>query len=449
MSRGLRYAAQSDVGLIRAGNEDSGFAGPRLLAIADGMGGPAAGEVASAVAIATISQLDADEPGADLLTVLRGATLAANGEVSDMIAGDMMLDGMGTTLTALLFAGGRVAVAHVGDSRAYLLRDGELVQITHDHTLVQSLIDDGRLSEDEASSHPQRSLITRAVDGRGDLEPDLMIREARVGDRYLLCSDGLSGVVSRDTIASTLAEGTPEEAVGTLVRLALRGGGPDNITAIVADLVDDAAPSVPVVLGAAAESGQGRPRAEPDTSSAAGRAAAVARSADPGQEPEPEPAPHRRRPAEVLKGLGKGVLVSASLVGVLALIVLGGWLYARSQYFVGLNTSNQVTVFRGVSGSVAGVSLSTEDVTSDLTAAELTPAMRSSVEQGIDATSRSDALQILQRLKDRVEADPQPQPGVSPFTSTPVPIPSDSPSPSVSGSPAPGLPPLVTPTQSP
>ena len=195
MTLALRFAAVSHVGLLREGNEDSVYAGPQVLAVADGMGGHAAGEVASAVAIAALRHLDSDVPGSDLLDVLRASAESANEHLRDMVAGDPTLEGMGTTLTALLFAGSRIGLLHIGDSRAYLLRDGRIGQITHDHTLVQRLVDEGRISEQEAGSHPQRSLITRALDGREGIEPDLSVREARPGDRYLLCTDGLTGPV--------------------------------------------------------------------------------------------------------------------------------------------------------------------------------------------------------------------------------------------------------------
>src|SRR5438270_587038 len=209
-------AARSPVGLLRAINEDAMYAGPRLLAVADGMGGHAAGEVASRVAIETVAPLDDDLPGSDLITALRDAVETANGYLRDMVAADSALEGMGTTLTALLSAGQRLGLVHVGDSRAYLLRDGELNQITHDHTLVQSLVDEGRITPEEATTHPQRSWITRALDGRGEIELDLSIREARPGDRYLLCTDGLSGVVSEDTMQEALLLPSPQEACDRL-----------------------------------------------------------------------------------------------------------------------------------------------------------------------------------------------------------------------------------------
>src|SRR5919205_1222616 len=249
MSLALRFAARSDRGLIRGNNQDSVYAGPRLLAVADGMGGHAAGDVASKVVIAALEHL---------------------GEV---IRESPQLEGMGTTLTAILFAGGRLALCHVGDSRAYLVRDGQLTQITHDDTFVQTLIDDGRITPEEANSHPQRSLLLRALNGQ-DVEPALTMREARAGDRYLLCSDGLSGVVSEETLAEALKDPDPQSTADRLIELALRSGGPDNITVIVADVVDDDGrrPALiePVVDGAAGDNVGQR---QVDSRSAAGRAA--------------------------------------------------------------------------------------------------------------------------------------------------------------------------------
>ncbi|MBC6457164.1 PP2C family protein-serine/threonine phosphatase [Actinomadura sp. HBU206391] len=259
MNIGIRYAARSDVGMLREGNEDSAYAGTRLLAVADGMGGHVGGEIASAAAIDALRKLDADVPAAELLAALEHAVKQANENLHRIVEGDPTLQGMGTTLTAMLWSGSQIALVHIGDSRAYLLRNGELFQITHDHTLVQSLVDEGRISIDEAAVHPQRSLLLRALDGRGEVDPDLSLREARVGDRYLLCSDGLSGVVSAETIHQVLTGvADPEQAVRQLIDLANRGGGPDNITCVVADVADlsQQLPAVrPVVAGAAANSG--------------------------------------------------------------------------------------------------------------------------------------------------------------------------------------------------
>ncbi len=262
MTQYLRYAAKSDVGMVRKDNEDSGYAGRTLLAVADGMGGHAAGELASSTAIATLAELDSEElPAEDVLTALDDAMLTSAERISQFITADPSRAGMGTTLTAVLWRGGRIALIHVGDSRAYLLRDGQLSQITHDHTYVQTLIDAGRITAEEARSHPKRNLLLRAIDGNGAPEGETSIREARVGDRYLLCSDGLSGVLPDRVLEQVLIEvPDPTAAVAELVDLALAGGAPDNVTAVVADVVDvsserDPAAAVggPVVVGAATD----------------------------------------------------------------------------------------------------------------------------------------------------------------------------------------------------
>ena len=364
MTLALRYAIRSDVGLLREGNEDAAYAGPRLLAVADGMGGHAAGEVASAAAIAAIARLDDDVPGSDLLDALAGAVGEANHTLHDMVAADPVLEGMGTTLTAMLWSGGRVALVHIGDSRAYLLRDGEFHQITHDHTLVQTLVDEGRISPDDVATHPQRSMLLRALDGRADVEPDLSLREARLGDRYLLCSDGLSGVVSEETLHRTLAKvSNPDEVVLQLVELAIRGGGPDNITCIVADVVDSATapqpPSDTSVMAGAASNGSGGTQFRTD--SPAGRAHLLTRTAPQvaviaHDDPAPRPATqdsrhgHRRRRLPLVK----------MALAVLVVLIVGGayaaWRYTQSQYYVAEN-GGKVVIYRGINQSVAGMSL--------------------------------------------------------------------------------------------
>jgi serine/threonine protein phosphatase PrpC len=240
---------------VRDGNEDSAYAGSRLALVADGMGGHAAGEVASSAVVAALSQLDDDEAGLDLLEVLANAVQAANDHLRAMVDANSSLDGMGTTLTAMLSSGTRLGLAHVGDSRAYLLRDGEFSQITHDQTLVQRMVDEGRITAEQAETHPQRSLLTQALDGRAGVQPDLSVREARRGDRYLLCSDGLSGYVAVESIAETLTIPDADQAAERLIALALEAGAPDNVTVVVADVVDDepGMPDTPVVGGAAAE----------------------------------------------------------------------------------------------------------------------------------------------------------------------------------------------------
>ena len=253
----LGYAARSDIGLVRERNEDSAYAGPHLLAVADGSGGHATGEVASSVAIASMAKLGSKTPGGDMLSELRSVVAEANARLGEMIATNPAVNGMSTTLTALFWSEGHAAVCHIGDSRGYLLREGKLYQFTHDHTLMQSLVDEGRISADDASAQSQRSLLQRALDGRSIAEPDLSEFEGQAGDRYLLCSDGLSDVVSDETLRETLtAVEAPAVVTRRLVELALQGGGPDNITCIVADVVETATTHMPttrtpVVTGAA------------------------------------------------------------------------------------------------------------------------------------------------------------------------------------------------------
>lgn len=281
MTPALVYTARSHLGMVRENNEDSAYAGPRLLALADGMGGHAAGEIASQFVVAALAKLDEDEPGQDLTGTLTHALTVGNEAIAAHVEAHPETEGMGCTATALLFDGRRMGLIHVGDSRAYLLRDGTLSQITKDDTFVQSLVDRGELSEDEAHSHPRRSLILKALTGE-PVEPTVVTREARIGDRYLLCSDGLSDPVSTATISETLATGTPDEAADRLVQLALRSGGPDNITVVVADVADSPrnTPTIPVVVGAAStdEPGVVDPAADPYSGTAAGKAAAFSRA---------------------------------------------------------------------------------------------------------------------------------------------------------------------------
>jgi PPM family protein phosphatase len=407
----LRYAVRSDVGLLREGNEDSAYAGPRLLAVADGMGGHAAGEVASSLTISAMAKLDSEPPGGDMLAELSSAVAAANTRLQEMIIANPAVEGMGTTLTALFWSDGHAAVCHIGDSRGYLLREGELYQITHDHTLVQSLVDEGRISVDDVSSHPQRSLLLRALDGRSIAEPDLSVHDSQVGDRYLLCSDGLSGVVSDEMLRETLATiDEPEAVTRQLIDLALRGGGPDNITCIVADVVDAASSRLPptgtpTMAGAAANASD--PRLSTDGTGPGSPGGAFDDLDDLDEHvdghftgvydqhgrpqmtaPQPmltvddldplDPAltlavasengtdltavrargGHRGQPK---RGRRRWPIVTTSLVVLLAIVIGGGyaaWRWSQNRYYVGADGSGQVIIYRGVNERIVGVSLS-------------------------------------------------------------------------------------------
>ncbi len=241
MTLGIRYAMRSDIGKVRPDNADSAYAGARLIAVADGFGGEGRGKPASAAAIQALRPLDSGVPAGDLLDALNRAVHDADAALRGIVESDPSLAGMGTTLTALLWSGSRLGLVHVGDSRAYVLREGELFQITDDHTYVRSLIAEGRLTPEEAASHPQRSLLIRALHGEG-VTADLKLHDAQPGDRYLLCSDGLSAVVPPAAVLETLTTiPDPDEAVRRLVDLALEHGGPDNVTCVIADVITPAA----------------------------------------------------------------------------------------------------------------------------------------------------------------------------------------------------------------
>jgi len=379
----LHYAARSDRGLVRQNNQDSVYAGPRLLALADGMGGHAAGEVASKVVIAAFAPLDDDDPGNDLLDQLREATQTGNAAINELVGEDPELEGMGTTLTAVLFAGKRLGLAHVGDSRAYLMRNGMLSQITHDDTFVQSLIDEGRITEDEASNHPQRSLLLKALTGH-EIDPSLTVREARAGDRYLLCSDGLSGPVSHETLEEAMRIPDPQECADRLIELALRSGGPDNVTCIVADVVDvDFGEHAPIVGGAA---GDGVEDPRPNSSAARASATTLPRP-EPKRIDAPAPDPRDRR-----RTRRRRVAAAVVLLVLLAGGALAGYVWVLRQYYVSAEPDGRVAIFRGVTGEVLGIPLHTMAETScrpgasaceEITLSELKPAVRGEVERGI------------------------------------------------------------------
>ncbi|MER5193083.1 MerR family transcriptional regulator [Streptomyces sp. NPDC002755] len=231
----LRYSAHSDRGLVRPANQDTAYAGARLLAVADGFG--TAGGPASSAAVEALKFLDTEEaPAGGVLDLLEDAVRGASDAVRDVSDGT---DETGTTLTALLWTGSRLALVHIGDSRAYLLRDGGLFRVTHDHTVVQSLLDEGRLTPEEALSHPRPAMLLKALSGGSPGTPDLRLHEARPGDRYLLCSDGLPTVVPDEDIRALLTTNpAPDAAVHALVSAANAAGGPDNVSCVVADVVE-------------------------------------------------------------------------------------------------------------------------------------------------------------------------------------------------------------------
>ncbi|MFF7968984.1 PP2C family protein-serine/threonine phosphatase [Streptomyces sp. NPDC007903] len=249
MSLSLRFTVRSDKGLVREVNEDSVYAAPHLLVVADGMGGHAAGEVASSVVISHMAELGPERTRAEPMEALRGAILAGNRAIAEAVRTSPELEGMGTTLTAVLMEADsdQFVVANVGDSRAYLMRAGELVLLTRDDSLVQTLLDDGRITPAEALAHPQRSMVTKALVGGESLSPTLFRLKTLPGDRFLLCSDGLSDLVPESELATALCLSGRDEAADRLVELALGAGGRDNVSVVVADVVQGEASATPVI----------------------------------------------------------------------------------------------------------------------------------------------------------------------------------------------------------
>ncbi|KAA1246517.1 serine/threonine protein phosphatase [Mycobacterium simiae] len=466
----LRYAARSDRGLVRANNEDSVYAGARLLALADGMGGHAAGEVASQLVIAALAHLDDDEPGGDLLGKLESAVRAGNSAIAAQVEMEPDLEGMGTTLTAILFDGNRLGLVHIGDSRGYLLRDGELTQITKDDTFVQTLVDEGRITAEEAHSHPQRSLIMRALTGH-EVEPTLTMREVRAGDRYLLCSDGLSDPVSNETIHEALKIPDVGESAYRLIELALRGGGPDNVTVVVADVVDyEYGQTQPILAGAV--SGDDDQLTLPNT--AAGRASAIA--------PRKEVLKRVPPPVEELSR-HRWSRRRIALVAVIAVVLVVAGLFIgraiiRNNYYVA-EYSGTVSIMRGIQGSLLGMSLHEPylmgclNPRNDLSQIsygqslahldchlmkleDLRPSERAQVQAGLPAGSLDDAIGQLRELAANSLLPPCPAPratsppsAAGPATTSAAPEPSATSSPASPTSPtttsAAGSPPPTTP----
>ena len=415
MTMRLRSSARSDIGLVRSGNEDSGYAGPDLLVVADGMGGHAAGELASAAAISTMSAVEpATTNESDTLERLSDAVLTTSERIADVVSAHPQFAGMGTTLTALAWLGNtppRVAVLHVGDSRAYLWRDGELTQLTRDHTYVQSLIDTGELTPQEAAHHPRRNLLMRAIDGVHHAEPDLSVREAHLGDRFLVCSDGLCGYVDDAQLGRHLALPDQIAAVTALVDAALEAGAPDNVTVVIADVVNDDSmtPAAPVVVGAAGEprnrarlpgmafpadeqpdarAGLVKVNSQPDLSRTDVRAlASVYEEED------------RRRSRHRLLRIGAVVILFGAVIATLGGLVN---MWANNQYYISTN-DGYVTIFRGVPGTLGPIHLSTVEQQSTIAVTSLPDFEAMQVSATINAESLPAAEQVVQRLTERAQ----------------------------------------------
>ncbi len=415
----LRYAARSDIGLGRyVNNQDSGYAGPHLLVVCDGMGGHAAGDVASSLALGRLVALDGESHGSDALGLLEHAVREANAELLHRVEQEPSLQGMGTTTTALILHGERIALAHIGDSRCYLLREGLLTRLTHDHTFVQTLVDSGKITAEEAEQHPQRSVITRVLTGDPHDEPDLSVRETQEGDRYVVCSDGLTSVVSDETLAEALAEfDEPAACADALVGLALRGGGADNITCVVAHVVDPArvdAGSVPEVVGAAAVHGTVPTVAIASTPAA--KAAALDRPDDPA--PDEDVAPRVGPPASKKRWAMRG-LATLIVLGLLGGSGYAAYGWSQRQYYVGAD-GERVAIYRGLPQDIGPLRMSEVFEPQDVLLAALPPFSAERVRANITVDGLSAARSKVIELRDQICPIPEPVPPAT-ETSTPTP----------------------------
>lgn len=421
----LRYAATSDVGRVRKDNQDSGYAGPWLIAVCDGVGGAARGDVASATAIQQVRKIDgppSDDPDHDLLARVAGALHRAHDRIGELVDEDPALDGTSTTATVALFDGSRVGIGHVGDSRAYLYRSGEITQLTADHTFVQSLIDEGRITEEDARVHPHRNLILKALDGVHEAEPDLFVIELALGDRLLLCSDGASGVLDDGRLADILSTGSPDFATVELVRASLEAGSSDNVTCLVADVVDASTEvgTDPLVVGAAADPRPIRPRGAMSgmTSLFRGHRAGDTGELEPIQaeildpppgvpfaitsDPiDPEQARYAPRPPRRFVWL-KRLLAGLVVVGLAWIVLAVAWSWSQDQYYVG-EEDGYVIIYRGLNSEVAGFDLSEPYQRSDVEIDRLSEIEAERVREGIVYDNPVDAEAKVQDLAARQE----------------------------------------------
>jgi PPM family protein phosphatase len=398
----VKVGARSDIGRLRKRNEDAYLVKEPLFVVADGMGGHVGGDVASTLAVETIESASSAEV---TLEALVEDIKRANRVVLDRGESDRELRGMGTTLTAVLAEDAKAHVAHVGDSRAYLLRDGTLQQLTEDHTLVQRMVREGRLSEDEAAQHPQRSILTRALGVDEDIPVDELTLDVHGGDRVLLCTDGLTSMVDRDRIQQILeSERDPQAACDKLIDAANRAGGDDNITVIVLDFDGgDTGSATTVVRNSKTDSSQDGSRT-PDAHRASSGGKAVA-SPEEGigvttavrpirEEAPPEPSPRRPKVRWRRVAAWMGVLV-AMIVGAL----IGGRLYIDRQWYVG-DSNGRVAIYNGIPTEVVGFKLSHVEETTNLDARQAERLQPwSDLKDGVTAKSFADAQSIVEQIR--------------------------------------------------
>jgi serine/threonine protein phosphatase PrpC len=413
MTLQLSYVAYSDIGLIRKNNQDSGYASPHLLVVADGMGGAAAGDLASAVAIDTIRKVESPT-GEDMLERLALAIEQANDKIAELVESDLSLEGMGTTVTGGIFDGTNLGLAHIGDSRAYLFRHGHLERLTHDHTWVQSLVDDRKISETEAAMHPHRSLLLKVLNGQPTNDPDLTMVQVLPGDRLMFCSDGVCGLIDDDAIEAALQLPDLNDAAERLIAEALHQGGIDNITVIVADVVESGGSDDVIVLGAASAQpipADGLPHVEsteqddPEETLVTNLADFEQSLVDDEERYSPQ-APHQHRFRRPLIGLLILLVVVVAGLGV-------AYEWTRTQYFVGAD-QDKVAIFQGLPDGLPGLSLSRGYEVQQLTVHELPPFYQEQVKANIDVSSLDSARVTVAELTEAARTCASPQPPASP-----------------------------------
>jgi PPM family protein phosphatase len=414
--RRIVAAGGTDVGRVREGNEDAYLVADSVFAVADGMGGHLAGEIASAKALEPVEALDGKiyADAEEAVGALRDAVVLANTTVSQMAEDEPLYRGMGTTLTAVLVEGRRLHVAHVGDSRAYLLRDGTFSQLTDDHTLVQHLIDEGQITREEAATHPQRSIITRAIGVAHDVDVDSMTLDLVPGDQILLCSDGLTGVVSDGTIEAALRSDQDEQTIiSDLIEQANEGGGPDNITVVVLRYDPDGPgdPSNTTRGGSAAEAGTTErgegPLVAINTRDDAGGADWAGRLGNYGALGRggagrglDEDADGDRRGG----WLGRATAITGGVILLLALLGVGGWFLVSQQYYVGLD-DEQVVIYRGVDATIGPIEFARIAERTQLGVEDVPAWYRAVLEGGVTAADLNDARRIVANAPRR-DGDP-------------------------------------------
>lgn len=399
MSISLNYVALSDVGLVRKNNQDAGYASQNLLVLADGMGGAAAGDIASSVTVAHLAEADDVHSLDDLLPTLRSALVKTQQELADRVFDDPAIAGLGTTCIAIMRTNNKLAMVHIGDSRAYLLRNGKFAQVTHDHTLVQYLVDHGDLTPEEAAHHPKRNVIMRAIsDTPESVDLDESVREAIAGDRWLLCSDGLFGVVSGETISATLSTYSDlRECAEVLISLALAGGAPDNVTVVLADVIDNSnlpanthLPHIPVVVGSAATDYS---RPSRGSTSPAGQAAALLT-----KESDEDDTSYNKREHSHVRRIISRIVFALLVLGVIATAVWGGYSWTQTQYFVSTH-NGKIAIYQGIPQEIGSFSFYHLEEETDVKISELTPVAQERLTSPITRGSLKEAKQVVTSLE--------------------------------------------------